>query len=84
LEGWEVRESQYSKAIEARGEHKGALKGARAYLLMGFQFTLQSPPPEAIRQVIEGTNDLATLDRWFSYLFSVNSWEELQNRMKQP
>jgi len=59
LEGWQVRESQYLKSFEARGE----VKRARAYLLEGLQVRLDSPVPEPIRLAIEGTNDLDTINR---------------------
>jgi hypothetical protein len=79
LEGWEVRESQYSKTIEARGE----VKRARADLLEGFRLKFGEPVPEAIRLAVEGTNDLGTIDRWFQGLFTVNSGDEFQKLMKQ-
>jgi hypothetical protein len=45
LEGWEVRESQYSKTIEARGELKGQLKGGRERYCSGsFGFAWERPP----------------------------------------
>jgi hypothetical protein len=77
LEGWEVRESQYSKTIEARGE----VRRARADVLKGLQIKLQSAAPEAIRLAIEGTNDLGVLDRWFEAAWSATSWEDFQARM---
>jgi hypothetical protein len=79
-----VRESQYSKAIEARGEHKGAVAQAQAYVIKSLQTKLQSSAPEPLRLAIEGTNDLKTLDRWFKALFAVKSWDELLQLMKQP
>lgn len=84
LEGWEVRESQYSKTIEARGEHKGEVKRARAYLLEGLEIRLGSPTPEPIRLAIEGTNDVETLNRWFRLMFTVDSWAEFQAQVAQP
>jgi hypothetical protein len=84
LEGWEVRESQYSKSIEARGEHRGELRARRADLLKVLGLKLKSPAPEPVRLAIEGTNDLATLDRWLEVLFEVDSWTDFQSRMKQP
>ena len=61
LEGWEVRESQYLKSFEAKGE----VHGRRAFLLEGLRLKLGSPVPEPIRLAIEGTNDLNTIERWF-------------------
>ncbi len=78
-----MRESQYSKTIEARGEHKGEVRARRAGILEGLQIRLDCPAPEPIRQAIEGTNDLNTLDRWFRMIFKVGSWEEFQAQMKQ-
>jgi hypothetical protein len=84
LEGWEVRESQYSKTIEARGEQKGELKRARADLLRALQSRLGTPAPEPIRLAIEGTNDLGILDRWFDAALTAPSWSDFQTQMKQP
>jgi hypothetical protein len=83
LEGWEVRESQYLKSIEARGEQKGEVHGRRAYLLEGLGLKFGSPVPEPIRLAIQGTTDLNTIDRWFHALFTANSWDEFQTRMRQ-
>jgi hypothetical protein len=83
-EGWQMRESQYLKSFEDRGEQKGALKQSRADLLEGLQIKLQGTAPEPIRLAIEGTNDLATLNRWFRAVLSVNSWDEFQQSMRQP
>jgi hypothetical protein len=79
LEGWEMRESQYSKSIETRGE----VRARRSDLLTGLGLKLGGTVPEPIRLAIEGTNDLPTLDRWFRALFTVNSWDEFQAVMKQ-
>jgi hypothetical protein len=79
LEGWEVRESQYLKSFESKGE----VRGRRAALLEGLECRLGSPVPEPIRLAIEGTNDLETLSRWFRALFAVNNWGEFQALMKQ-
>jgi len=83
LEGWEMRESQYSKSIEARGEHKAELRVRRADLLEGLHLKLGGTVPEPIRLAIEGTTDLSALERWFRGLFAVNSWAEFQSLMKQ-
>jgi len=79
LEGWEVRESQYLKSFEAKGE----VKRARADLLEGLQIRLGTPASEPIRLAIEGTNDLHTIDRWFRAMLTVGSWSEFQELMKQ-
>jgi hypothetical protein len=81
LEGWEVRESQYSKTIEARGEIKGELRARRADMLRVLQSRLGSPVPEPIRLAIEGTNDLAILDRWFDAALAAASWADFQAAM---
>ncbi|HYT95194.1 MAG TPA: hypothetical protein VEL76_41135 [Gemmataceae bacterium] len=78
-----MRESQLSKTIEAEGEHKGEVKRSRAYVLEGLRLKFGSPVPEPIRLAIEGTNDLAALDRWFQALFTLNSWAEFEALMKQ-
>jgi hypothetical protein len=77
LEGWEVRESQYLKSFEAKGE----VRRAREDVLKGLVVRLGSPVPEPIRLAIEGTNDLDTLDRWFRAMFTVNSWAEFEAQM---
>jgi len=74
-----MRESQYSKSIEAKGE----VRGRRAFLLEGLDLKFGSPVPEPIRLAIEGTNDLNALERWFRALFTVSSWAEFQALMKQ-
>jgi hypothetical protein len=80
LEGWEVRESQYSKTFEARGE----VKRARADVIEGLRLKFRSAVPEPIRLAIEGTNDLDRINRWFESLFTVNSLAEFEAQMKQP
>jgi hypothetical protein len=82
LEGWEVRESQYIKGFEDRGEQKGKLAQARADMLRVLRSRVGTPAPEPIRLAIEGTNDLGTLDRWFDVALSVTSWDEFQSKMK--
>jgi hypothetical protein len=79
LEGWEVRESQYLKSFEDRGE----VKRARADLLRVLRSRLGTPAPEPIRLAIEGTNDLGILDRWFDAALAATSWDEFQALMKQ-
>src|SRR5436309_4229182 len=74
LEGWEVRESQYLKSFENRGE----VRARRADMLEVLEFRLGSPAPEPIRLAIEGTNDLETINRWFRAMLTVSSWEEFQ------
>lgn len=83
LEGWEVRESQLSKTIEARGEHKGEVRRARTDLLRILQSRLGTPAPEPVRLAIEGTNDLGILDRWFEAALTATSWAEFQALLKQ-
>jgi hypothetical protein len=83
LEGWEVRESQYSKSIEARGEQKGEAKRARADLLRVLQSRLGAPAPEPTRLAIEGTNDLGALDRWFDAAVAATSWADFQAATQQ-
>src|SRR5207237_6634505 len=79
LEGWEVRESQYSKSYEVKGE----VKRARTDLLRLLQSRLGAPIPEPLRLAIEGTNDLGILDRWFDTALTAASWEEFQAAMQQ-
>jgi len=79
LEGWEVHESQYTKTIEARGE----VRGRRAYLLRVLQARLGTPAPEPIRLAVEGTNDLAILDRWFDAALVATSWGDFQAAIQQ-
>jgi hypothetical protein len=82
LEGWEMRESQYLKSFEDRGEAKGEVKRARADLLRILQSRLGVPVPEPIRLAIEGTNDLAVLDRWFDAALVAASWADFQAAMQ--
>ena len=81
LEGWEVRESQYVKSIEARGEVRGEVRARRADMLLVLQLRLGSPVPEAIRLAIEGTNDLAILDNWLRAAAVATSWAEFQTAL---
>ena len=78
-EGWEVRESQYLKSIEAKGE----VRARRADLLRVLQARLGTAASEPIRLAIEGTNDLDVLDRWFERALAVTSWEEFEAQMAQ-
>jgi hypothetical protein len=75
LEGWEVRESQYLKSFEDRGEAKGEVKRARTDLLEGLRLRFGSPVPEPVR--------LARLDRWFQALFTLSSWAEFEALLPQ-
>ncbi len=83
LEGWNVRESQYLKSYEEKWKHEGEVIRARTYVLEGLRLKLGSPVPETVRLAIEGTNDLTALDRWFQALFTLNSWTEFEELMKQ-
>ena len=74
-----MRESQYLKSIEAKGE----VRARRADLLEGMNVRLGSPAPEPIRLAIEGTNDLEIIGRWFRAMLTVTSWVEFQARMTQ-
>jgi hypothetical protein len=80
LEGWQMRESQYIKRWESVGEERGLLKKSRAFLLK-FLRQLEDPVPEAVRLAIEGTNDDATLDRWFDAAISAKSMAEFRKAM---
>jgi hypothetical protein len=79
LEGWEVRETQLSKTIEARGE----VKRARADVLVVLRSRLGGPVPEPIRLAIEGTNDLAVLDRWLAAALAAASWADFEAAIRQ-
>src|SRR5262249_59387040 len=82
LEGWEVRESQYLKSFEIKGEQTGEARRARADMLRLLQSRLGTPAPEAVQLAIEGTNDLGVLDRWFEAALTVASWADFQALMK--
>ena len=51
-------------------------------MLRVLQSRLGTPAPEPIRLALEGTNDLAILDRWFDAALAVRSWEEFQAAMQ--
>jgi hypothetical protein len=74
-----VRESQYLKNLEARGE----MRALRADVLRVLQSRLGTPAPEPIRLAIEGTNDLAVLDRWFEAALASPSWADFQVAIQQ-
>jgi hypothetical protein len=78
LEGWEVRESQYSKTIEARG----AVKQVQEDVLRILRFRLGTSAPEPIRLAVEGTNDRGVLDRWFDAALAATSWEDFRVKMQ--
>jgi hypothetical protein len=83
LEGWEVRETQLSKTIAARGEARGEVKRARADLLFVLQSRLGGPAPEPIRLAIEGTNDLGVIDRWLAAALAAASWPDFEAAIRQ-
>jgi hypothetical protein len=83
LEGWQLRESQYLKSFEDRGEQRGEARTRRADLIRVLQFNLKTPAPEPIRLAIEGTNDLGILDRWFDEALKAASWVEFEAAMKR-
>ncbi len=79
-EGWMARESTYIKGWERVGEERGELRTMRANLLKVVQH-LENPVPESIRLAIEGTNDMATLERWFDAAIQVETIADLRQRM---
>jgi hypothetical protein len=79
LEGWGVRETQLSKAIEARGE----LRARRRSVLVVIQCRLGTPVPEPIRLVIEGSNDMEVLGRWLVAALTAASWTDFEAAMQQ-
>lgn len=83
LEGFEMQESTVVQGWINRGVQQEAVAARRAWLLRLLQNRFQTPVPEPIRLAIEGTNDVATLDRWFDAATSAPSLAEFRAAMRQ-
>jgi len=81
-EGWMARESSYIKGWMDKGEEKGEHRNKREYHLLAIGARLQDPVPDSIRLAVEGTNDPATLDRWYLTALSSGSLADLRQAMK--
>lgn len=80
LEGWQMRESQYIKRWESVGEERGVV-ATRREVLMKVLGRLEDPVPESVRLAIEGTNDPATLARWFDVALDAGSMADFRKAM---
>ncbi len=80
-EGWMARESTLIKGWLKEGREEGELLRQRATLLKAIR-RHQDPVPEALRLAIEGTNDIATLERWFDAALVAASLADLRREMK--
>ncbi len=82
LEGWEMQESQVIRGWINRGKLEGSVETRRADVLTVVRMRLQDPVPEAIRLAVEGTNDLAMLERWFEAAVQAQTLADLRAAMK--
>ncbi|MGL4549684.1 MAG: hypothetical protein ACRC33_00745 [Gemmataceae bacterium] len=80
LEGWMERESAYINSFIKRGRDDGELRKARSFLLKALG-RLQNPVPESVRLAVEGTNDVATLDRWFRVAVRAENLSDVRREM---
>jgi hypothetical protein len=81
-EGWMARESQLIKSWIGEGRELGRVETKRANLITLIERLISDPVPEAIRLAIEGTNDLATLDRWYKAAFEAGTVANMRREMK--
>lgn len=83
LEGFEMQESTVVQGWINRGVQKEAVSARRAWLQETIRTRLQDPVPEPIRLAIEGTNDIAVLDRWFKVALTAGTMADLRSEMRQ-
>jgi hypothetical protein len=77
-----MKESQYIRGWLNEGERRGAVEAHRTDLLKLLRARLHDPVPEEIRLAVEGTNDPATLDRWFDVALQADTWATFRAAMK--
>lgn len=82
LEGWEMIESQLILGWLKQGKEEGRVETSRADLQEVIRARLHDPIPEDLFLAIEGSNDLAILNRWFKLALRVNDIGELRQVMK--
>jgi hypothetical protein len=79
-----MAESLIVKQWRDDGIRQGMLQNSRHYLLKAVALRLQDPVPHAIRMAVEWTNDLMTLDRWYTAALTLDNIEELRKAMNLP
>jgi hypothetical protein len=80
LEGWNVRTSQQVREWQA----EGALANLRANLLLLLEERFQAPMPRDIASLVQGTQDMNTLLRWFKTAIKANSLDEFRAAIHTP
>lgn len=81
LRGWQMRESQVIKGWMDEGKQIGVVETQRAFLLETLRARFQDPLSETVRVAIDGTNDPATLERWFKAALRANTLAEFRAAM---
>jgi hypothetical protein len=79
LEGFDLRESQVVKEWQA----EGAVRGAAGRLPRFLELKFTSVPP-ALRQRIEGTQDLAQLAAWLALAYKEASLDQFTQPLSTP
>jgi hypothetical protein len=82
LEDWDMLESQIVLGWMKRGEDRGEVRKAAAFLLECIRTRLTDPVPEDLALAIEGTNDDQTLEQWFNIALQAQDISELRKAMK--
>jgi hypothetical protein len=82
LEGWMERKSMIIDGWIGEGVDKGRLQEKRAAVLRVMGRRLRQDVPEPIRLAVEGTNDLATLDKWLDAAADADNLADLRRGMK--
>jgi hypothetical protein len=78
LEDWNVKESRFLAGWEKRGMDKGELKRQRKALLRALQLRLQNPLPTDLVSVVNASEDLDELERWFDLSQTANTLAEFR------
>lgn len=81
-EGWMERKSTIIEGWKKEGRDEGKLITKREDLLSFISARWKEPAPEAIRQAIEGTNDIAVLDRWIVAVATAQTLAALPRAME--
>lgn len=78
LEGWNVRTSQQVQEWQAEARAEGVLANQRSNLMLLLEERFKAPVPRDIANLVQGTQDMNTLLRWFKTAIKANSLDEFR------
>lgn len=83
LEGWNVRVSQQVQEWKDEGRVEGELKKQREVLLLALETRGKGPVPGDLVELIQTTEDMDLLSRWFRAALVANSFDEFRAAVQQ-